>query len=48
MEHREPSPEAEAAGDILTTPFEDWCSAMGTHPEAPGAWELFTKQARAS
>lgn len=26
----------------LTTPFEDWCEATGTHPEAPGAWEDFT------
>lgn len=30
----------------LTTPFEDWCEATGTHPEAFGAWELFTEQSR--
>jgi hypothetical protein len=34
--------------DALSTPFEDWCDATGTHPEAFGAWELFTQQRPAS
>ena len=27
----------------LTTPFEDWCDAVGTHPEHPGAWTLYER-----
>lgn len=26
----------------LSTPFEDWCDAVGVHPEAFGAWEGFS------
>ena len=33
--------------ESLTTPFEDWCEATGTHPEALGAWERFTQRASA-
>jgi hypothetical protein len=28
----------------LATPFEDWCHAMGIHPEALGAWERFSAE----
>ena len=34
-------PEPVAAGDWLTTPFEDWCEGHGVHPEERGAWELY-------
>jgi hypothetical protein len=34
--------------ESLTTPFEDWCEATRTHPEAPGAWELFISTASSS
>lgn len=33
----------DTAIDRLTTPFEDWCAAVGVHPEAPGAWEYFAQ-----
>jgi hypothetical protein len=32
---REPAPLT------LTTPFEDWCDAVGTHPEHPDAWSFY-------
>ena len=28
----------------LSTPFEDWCELVGTHPEAFGAWERYETQ----
>ncbi|MFC4787233.1 hypothetical protein ACT8ZV_22340 [Nocardioides sp. MAHUQ-72] len=28
-------------GEPLTTPFEDWCTSQGIHPEKFGAWESY-------
>lgn len=30
--------------ETVTTPFEDWCESMGVHPEALGAWEMFSRR----
>jgi hypothetical protein len=38
---------SDSLADPLTTPFEDWCSAGGIHPESPGAWELYVGRAGA-
>jgi hypothetical protein len=34
---------SESPADLLTTPFEDWCSQEAFHPEAPGAWEQYAR-----
>ncbi|MBZ5738521.1 hypothetical protein [Nocardioides mangrovi] len=34
-----------AEPERLTTPFESWCAAMGIHPEALGAWDLYESSA---
>ncbi|MCW2794734.1 hypothetical protein [Nocardioides sp.] len=37
----ERAPEPAAAGDWLTTPYEDWCEGHGLRPEERGAWDLY-------
>lgn len=33
----------EATPLALTTPFEDWCDLVGTHPEDPDAWTFYAR-----
>jgi hypothetical protein len=35
---------SESPADLITTPFEDWCSARQIHPETLGAWDHYTRQ----